>query len=490
MRVGCRGSLYRFNPRSPRGGATRRAPGFESVLWFQSTLPTRGSDWRLFTSSFRISVFQSTLPTRGSDVAPYSWTPAMVVSIHAPHEGERPERPKCHGNTTGVSIHAPHEGERPAAAPISSTSTTFQSTLPTRGSDASLQSVRHSRRSFNPRSPRGGATTTRAASGTSARCFNPRSPRGGATIAADTYEIECVVSIHAPHEGERLGRGLPFDVGDDVSIHAPHEGERRCSRRSAPGSRLRFQSTLPTRGSDATASLISGASRFGFNPRSPRGGATAKTLDALITEVVSIHAPHEGERLALASTAVRRSRFQSTLPTRGSDDYLVGFGFGDAEFQSTLPTRGSDAAGASSTSSRPRFNPRSPRGGATAQLALAVLRRHVSIHAPHEGERHGVFVRSNKDVGVSIHAPHEGERQPMRPTRDLGNGFQSTLPTRGSDLMLVRIEVPVGTFQSTLPTRGSDLRACLDGGEALKVSIHAPHEGERPLRCGDACFTL
>ena len=60
--------------------------------------------------------------------------------------------------------------------------------------------------------------------------------------------------------------------------------------------------------------------------------------------------------------------FQSTLPTRGSDQYArtssaVGF-----MFQSTLPTRGSD------------------------------------IYA----------ARTGKDKDVSIHAPHEGERRPCR----------------------------------------------------------------------------
>ena len=58
--------------------------------------------------------------------------------------------------------------------------------------------------------------------------------------------------------------------------------------------------------------------------------------------VVSIHAPHEGERLKLKDIQEYRKMFQSTLPTRGSDYdelfKLVKRGM----FQSTLPTRGSD----------------------------------------------------------------------------------------------------------------------------------------------------
>ena len=82
--------------------------------------------------------------------------------------------------------------------------------------------------------------------------------------------------------------------------------------------------------------------------------------------------------------------------------------------------------------------------------------------------------------------------------------FQSTLPTRGSDCAdakrssaTSRISIhaphegerqdkgrqcrPKGEFQSTLPTRGSDgANPARARGEAT-ISIHAPHEGERLL---------
>ena len=46
-------------------------------------------------------------------------------------------------------------------------------------------------------------------------------------------EIESMteVSIHAPHEGERLSQHVKRVLARMVSIHAPHEGERR--RKSA-----------------------------------------------------------------------------------------------------------------------------------------------------------------------------------------------------------------------------------------------------------------
>ena len=57
------------------------------------------------------------------------------------------------------------------------------------------------------------------------------------------------ISIHAPHEGERLQYFTASSRVMKISIHAPHEGERRTGATSAAGISL-FQSTLPTRGSD------------------------------------------------------------------------------------------------------------------------------------------------------------------------------------------------------------------------------------------------
>ena len=196
-----------------------------------------------------------------------------------------------------------------------------------------------------------------------------------------------------------------------------------------------FQSTLPTRGSDDRV-LEHDSNDLNFNPRSPRGGATA----------VARH----GKRLQIL--------FQSTLPTRGSDYCDTCGAKMNKEFQSTLPTRGSDLLCALLPSSRP-----------------------ISIHAPHEGERHCRRPSATKIAGgISIHAPHEGERHSPSalPTTPHRIKFQSTLPTRGSDraASIYRFlqhhfnpRSPRGgatldpdwpgwddVFQSTLPTRGSD----------------------------------
>ena len=125
----------------------------------------------------------------------------------------------------------------------------FQSTLPTRGSDLRACMMKIAKHYFNPRSPRGGATG-RLDRPLIMKDFNPRSPRGGATF-------------HRP----------PRPSQDDISIHAPHEGERRTEKRGRRGHR-KFQSTLPTRGSDVPHNGHDHRSLPNFNPRSPRGGAT------------------------------------------------------------------------------------------------------------------------------------------------------------------------------------------------------------------------
>ena len=152
-----------------------------------------------------IAIFQSTLPTRGSDdIIAYMRKKHNVISIHAPHEGERLLPIGYLDISPTISIHAPHEGERHY-------------------------------------------------------------------FAVDDYYVQ-FISIHAPHEGERLLAPASFNVF------------------------IVFQSTLPTRGSD-----------------------TAK-LNIDRTRAISIHAPHEGERLCVCLYATAFNAFQSTLPTRGSDD--------------------------------------------------------------------------------------------------------------------------------------------------------------------------
>ena len=149
-----------------------------------------------------------------------------------------------------------------------------------------------------------------------------------------------------------------------------------------------FQSTLPTRGSDIIIYSIIKRSQ-NFNPRSPRGGATYGQYATAATQQISIHAPHEGERLPERLPPEKSTLFQSTLPTRGSDRTNSALCCSILLFQSTLPTRGSD-----------------PMGPTTSQIW-----RIFQSTLPTRGS----------DV---VHKVLFG--QPAI--------FQSTLPTRGSDL--------------------------------------------------------
>ena len=109
-----------------------------------------------------------------------------------------------------------------------------------------------------------------------------------------------------------------------------------------------------------------------FNPRSPQGGATCTISRRRLTRLKfqstlpargSDHIPWNKDHRATIG-------FQSTLPARGSDEYGRHVMFLSGRFQSTLPARGSDWQGLSARSAQGHFNPRSPQGGATS-LVLA-----------------------------------------------------------------------------------------------------------------------
>ena len=222
-----------------------------------------------------------------------------------------------HFNYSIISIHAPHEGERHTQTRVIKAQERFQSTLPTRGSDASIFSTFDLGLYFNPRSPRGGATSSADTTSSSAR-FNPRSPRGGATLINDLSEQICEVSIHAPHEGERP---LNPDVRNYHRCFNPRSPRGGATRRTLTEARISacFNPRSP-RGGATWCSKNCRCNQRDFNPRSPRGGATQSAHHLLLLHRISIHAPHEGERLYNDSCrAGLGSKFQSTLPTRGSD---------------------------------------------------------------------------------------------------------------------------------------------------------------------------
>ena len=243
-----------------------------------------------------------------------------------------------------ISIHAPHEGERHRNWMTSSRRIGFQSTLPTRGSDVAAKRVSLSISGFQSTLPTRGSDVHGLRNSAGRRHFNPRSPRGGATV--DINDLAARISFQStlPTRGSNAELLLHRRRGRGISIHAPHEGEQQP---------MREQRRKPKN----------------FNPRSPRGGATIwYKMWCIISVDISIHAPHEGEQLMAKSTIRANIQFQSTLPTRGSNDYRGGLDRPLIIFQSTLPTRGSNGQGIKYPyAGLIDFNPRSPRGGATSK---------------------------------------------------------------------------------------------------------------------------
>ena len=243
------------------------------------------------------------------------------------------------------------------------------------------------RRFFNPRSPRGGATGGGGYARRRRMVFNPRSPRGGATHAHIAASAARLFSILAPHEGERHCRHGRKRQKHSFSILAPHEGERLKTIKSTDKDG-RFQSSLPTRGSDAGGHKPPHGQRF------------------------SILAPHEGERQMVRLDAAQAVVFSILAPHEGERHYYLTVQSRDMVFNPRSPRGGATGFGAFRFFLFYIFNPRSPRGGATALYDALIDATAFSILAPHEGER------------------RSGGRSRRR--GDLY--FQSSLPTRGSDI--------------------------------------------------------
>ncbi len=148
------------------------------------------------------------------------------ISIHAPHEGERPDGADNITDLAHISIHAPHEGERLLRLRGVAVKGAFQSTLPTRGSDLVTDALKGEDTDFNPRSPRGGATQAPRHKGRGQLFQSTLPTRGSDVIRRTRWVAEQLISIHAPHEGERPEGRLYAEGKLAISIHAPHEGER------------------------------------------------------------------------------------------------------------------------------------------------------------------------------------------------------------------------------------------------------------------------
>ena len=141
-------------------------------------------------------------------------------------------------------------------------------------------------------------------------------------------------------------------------------------------------------------------------------------------------------------------------------------------FQSTLPTRGSDEA-----------------------MCRTALCLRISIHAPHEGERRGAAPPPSAGLwDFNPRSPRGGATcYPISACHRV-RYFNPRSPRGGATIAPGRYNSPKNVFQSTLPTRGSDRYAIIMHGFYGCISIHAPHEGERRRRnrtmCGSALISI
>ena len=219
-----------------------------------------------------------------------------------------------------------------------------------------------------------------------------------------------VISIHAPHEGERRSTLVHIPLCNTISIHAPHEGERQhLSLLAAP--KGGFQSTLPTRGSDLALSVVLRVSVISIH--APHEGERLYLRIAFLSpSVISIHAPHEGERRVVrAHIFAAYYNFNPRSPRGGATRFVRRVVLALA-ISIHAPHEGERRTLQGLPLAREHFNPRSPRGGATCQNGAPgrSAGRGISIHAPHEGERRRFRPYLAGRIQISIHAPHEGER--------------------------------------------------------------------------------
>ena len=256
--------------------------------------------------------FQPTLPARGATSASAAKEDLQSISTHAPRTGS--DRPFPASGGPGVG---------------------FQPTLPARGATVSIPPMCAHMLYFNPRSPHGERrhlnrvrlrlliSTHAPRTGSDRYCdhrsrvsfyFNPRSPHGERRQDTRTAPAQCYFNPRSPH-GERRQVLEQVEPRCLISTHAPRTGSdrggflRRCL--------VTISTHAPRTGSDRRRSGI--AMRRGkFQPTLPARGATYRDATRTDERRISTHAPRTGSDARPTMTAARSRRFQPTLPARGA----------------------------------------------------------------------------------------------------------------------------------------------------------------------------
>ena len=196
---------------------------------FQSTLPSRGATIRHPLAFSQPLQFQSTLPSRGATISVHRIIPDLGISIHAP--------------LTGSDINRQD---------LSRWIGRFQSTLPSWGATCTPWST-PSASGISIHAPLTGSDGQGRWCRASGSHFNPRSPHG-----------------------ERRGQGYGADHRGHFNPRSPH-GERPMRLSATLPAKIKFQSTLPSRGATVTGKL-SVSFETEFQSTLPSRGATASQL--------------------------------------------------------------------------------------------------------------------------------------------------------------------------------------------------------------------
>ena len=211
--------------------------------------------------------------------------------------------------------------------------------------------------------------------------FNPRPPRGGRRLYCGGHPVRPVISIHAPREG---GDWQSAETPDSINIFQstpPARGATRNDHRWAV--RHRFQSTPPARGATACGQNPCFPAGFQSTPPArgatqcfqmhrlpqpefqstpPARGATFFLANALIENLISIHAPREGGDNN-HNNSRKNGKISIHAPREGGD-HEVFYRYQMSDYFNPRPPRGGRLRiPALRLASSPHFNPRPPRGG-------------------------------------------------------------------------------------------------------------------------------
>ena len=149
----------------------------------------------------------------------------------------------------------------------------------------------------------------------------------------------------------------------------PIRGATRTSPQRKP--RLpRFQSTRPIRGATRSAGRFRGVDRH-FNPRAPYGARLCQLPHSVVTDAISIHAPHTGRDTAPSKIRNLRNAFQSTRPIRGA---------------TLRPGR--------KGTGKINFNPRAPYGARQQKCIIYVLHFCNNRQSKHKNQQETSSVRT------------------------------------------------------------------------------------------------